>query len=166
MNQVLGQDGYVTDKELNKIPYCRWYDRLIIISISLVWLSGCWWLTIQLCSGAVVIFRVKRRVFIKLFVLCDRPVRVVFRKIIVGDWRFDYLSSGSSESSESRHQMQVFMPLVMVSMDWSVLLWCHWSSKCGSCSDWLVVVLLLFSIHLLFAEVCWFHLRSGIPILT
>ena len=45
--------------------------------------------------------------------------------------------------------------------DWLVLSWCERSSKRESCSDGVVViVLLLFSIHLLFVEVRRFCLRS------
>ena len=54
--------------------------------------------------------------------------------------------------------MMVFMPLVVVWIDQ----FCRgdWSSKHESCSYWLDVVLLQFSIHLLFVEVCQFGLRS------
>ena len=42
-------------------------------------------------------------------------VRVVFRKTVVGDWRFDYLSSSHLQTPlQSRRQMMVFMPLVVV----------------------------------------------------
>ena len=43
-------------------------------------------------------------------------------------------------------------------MDWSVLSSCDWPSKRESCSDWSVVVVLLFPIRLFF--VCRFRLRS------
>ena len=40
-------------------------------------------------------------------------VRVVFRKTVVGDWRFDYLSGSHLQSQvKSLRQMMVFMPLV------------------------------------------------------
>ena len=46
-------------------------------------------------------------------------VRVVFRKTVVGDWRFDYLSSSHLQSQvKSRRQMMVFMHL---GLDWPVL---------------------------------------------
>ena len=42
-------------------------------------------------------------------------VKVVFRKTIVGDWRFDYLSGSHLQSQvKSVSQMMVFMPLVVV----------------------------------------------------
>ena len=42
-------------------------------------------------------------------------VRIVFRKTVVGDWRFDNLSGSHLQSQvKSRHQKMVFMPLVMV----------------------------------------------------
>ena len=42
-------------------------------------------------------------------------VKVVFRKTVVGDWRFDYLSGSHLQSQmKSRRQMMVFMPLVLV----------------------------------------------------
>ena len=42
-------------------------------------------------------------------------VRVVFRKAVVGDWSFDYLNSSHLQSQvKSRHQIMVFMPLVVV----------------------------------------------------
>ena len=87
-------------------------------------------------------------------------VRVVFnRKTVAGDWHFDYLCGSHLQSQvKSRHQMMVFMPL-----DWSVLSWRDWSSKRESCSDWSVVVLQLFSIHLLF--VYQFRLRSCVSCL-
>ena len=41
--------------------------------------------------------------------------RVVFRKTVVGDWCFDYLSGSHLQSQvKSRRQMMVFMPLVVV----------------------------------------------------
>ena len=78
-------------------------------------------------------------------------VRVVFRKTVVGDWRFNYLSGSHLQSQvKSCCRMMVFMPLVML-LDWSVLSWCDWSAKHESCSDWSVVVLLLFCMSI----VCW-----------
>ena len=45
-------------------------------------------------------------------------VRVVFRKTVVGDWRFDYLSGSHLQSQvKSCCQMMVFMPLVLVWID-------------------------------------------------
>ena len=42
-------------------------------------------------------------------------VKVVFRKTVVGDWRFDYLSDSHLQNHvKSRHQMMVFMSLVLV----------------------------------------------------
>ena len=38
-------------------------------------------------------------------------VRIVLRKNVVGDWRFDYLSVSHLQS---RHKMIIFMPLVVV----------------------------------------------------
>ena len=41
--------------------------------------------------------------------------RVIFRKTVVGDWRFNYLSGSHLQSQvKSRRQMMVFMPLVVV----------------------------------------------------
>ena len=43
-------------------------------------------------------------------------------------------------------------------MDWSVLSWRDWSSKLQSCSDWSVVVFLLFcSVYCLFVSFVWGH---------
>ena len=40
-------------------------------------------------------------------------VRVVFRKTVVDDWRFDHLSGSHLQSQvKSRRQMMVFMPVV------------------------------------------------------
>ena len=42
-------------------------------------------------------------------------VRIAFRKTVVGDWRFDYLSGSHLQSRvKSRRQIMVFMPLVLV----------------------------------------------------
>ena len=42
-------------------------------------------------------------------------VKVVFRKTVVSDWRFDYLSGSHLQSQvKSRRQMMVFMPVVLV----------------------------------------------------
>ena len=42
-------------------------------------------------------------------------VKVMFRKTVVGDWRFDYLSGSHLQSHvKSRRQMMVFMPPVLV----------------------------------------------------
>ena len=42
-------------------------------------------------------------------------VRIAFRKTVVGDWRFDYLSGSHLQSQvKSCRQMMVFMPLVLV----------------------------------------------------
>ena len=50
----------------------------------------------------------------QLFVRVIVQARVVFRKIVVGDWRFDYLSGSHLQSQvKSRHQMVVFMHLVV-----------------------------------------------------
>ena len=88
-------------------------------------------------------------------------VRVVFRKTVVGDWCFDHLS-GSHLQSQVKSRRQWYLCL------WSCFGWVSfvviWSSKHESCSEWSVVVLLLFLIRLLF--VCWFPLRSKSQILT
>ena len=68
-------------------------------------------------------------------------MRVLFRKTVVGDWCFDYLSSSES-SEESSSDYAIYDS--GRGLDWSVLPWCDWLSKCESCSDWSVVVLLLF----------------------
>ena len=63
-------------------------------------------------------------------------VRIVLRKNVVGDWRFDYLSVSHLQS---RHKMIIFMPLVVV-----------WIGQVAV----LVFFLVFFSICLLF--VCLF----------
>ena len=68
----------------------------------------------------------------------------VFRKTVAGDWHFDYLSVVI---------WWYLWSLVVSGLDWSVLSLYDWSSKRKSCSDWSFVVLLLFSIRLLFVEV-------------
>ena len=43
-------------------------------------------------------------------------MRIAFRKTVVGDWRFDYLSGSHLQSQvKSRRQMMVFMPVVLTS---------------------------------------------------
>ena len=69
-------------------------------------------------------------------------VKVVFRKTVVGDWRFDYLSGSHLQSQvKSCRQMNVFMPLVLV---WIGQFCIAWSVVVLLLS---VVVLLLFSIQ-------------------
>ena len=74
---------------LTQWPTSRNWDSIPLSKVSLG-IDTCWF---------VVIVRVK----------------VVFRKTVVGDWCFDYLSSSHLQSQvKSRHRMMVFMPLVLV----------------------------------------------------
>ena len=58
-------------------------------------------------------------------------LKVVFRKTVVGDWRFDYLSSSHLQSQmKSRCQMMVFMPVVLVLIGQFNMLLCRWGSLC------------------------------------
>ena len=51
-------------------------------------------------------------------------VRVVFRRTVVGDWRFDYLSGSHLQSQvKSCPQMMVFMYLVFVCLFWRPITW-------------------------------------------
>ena len=82
-------------------------------------------------------------------------VRVVFRKTVVGDWRFDYLSGSHLQRQvKSRRQMMVFMSLLLV------LIGQFWRDVIGHQNMKVVVsgqfLLLLFSI-LLFVGFVWGH---------
>ena len=49
-------------------------------------------------------------------------VRIAFRKTVVGDWRFDYLSHLQSQV-KSRHQIHDGIYASGLGSDWSVLSW-------------------------------------------
>ena len=81
---------------------------------------------------------------------------IVFRKTVVGDWHFDYLSGSHLQSQEkSRRQMMVFMSLVLV------LIGQFCRDVIGRQNMKVVVIgwllLLLFWIHLLFVGFVWGH---------
>ena len=84
-------------------------------------------------------------------------VKVVFRKTACCWWLTFWLPERQS-SSESREESSsddgVYVSCL--GSNRSVLSWCDWSSKHESCSDWSVVVAVIFDPSV----VCWFRLRS------
>ena len=81
-------------------------------------------------------------------------VRVVFRKTVVGDWRFDYLSGSHLQSQvKSRHQMMVFMLLVLVLIGQ----FCHDVIGCQNVKVVVIgrLLLLLYLVRLVFVGFVW-----------